>query len=65
MSSIKLKIGTLKAASKPDAKAAAKSRSELIKRLVVGFMVLACYVSPMYIHPLVYAVFANDLLVFT
>ena len=51
-------------APKPDAKAAAKSRSELIKRLVVGFMVLALYVSPMYINPLVYAICANDILVF-
>ena len=51
--SIKWKIGTAKADdSKDSVKKPKKSAGEVLKRVIVGFMVLAWYVCPMYVHPL-------------
>lgn len=48
--SIKWKVGDLKKVNIV-AGAPAKSLEEMIKRIVVGFFVLSCFVCPMYIHP--------------
>ena len=50
--SIKWKIGTSKADSKDAVAKPKKSAGEVLKRVIVGFMVLAWYVCPMYVHPL-------------
>lgn len=47
--SISWKIGKVKA---PPSAAKAKASGEMQKRLIVGFYVLAWYVFPMYVHPI-------------
>ncbi len=47
--SISWKIGKSKA---PPSAAKAKASGEMQKRLVVGFYILAWYVFPMYVHPI-------------
>ena len=47
---IKWKVGTLR--PKAESRDTPKTAAEILKRIVVGFMILAWYVSPMYVHPL-------------
>ena len=55
LDSLKWKIGDVKQAP-TQAKAPGKSKAEVIKRIIVGIMVLAWYICPMFIHPIAFMV---------
>ena len=61
LDSLKWKIGDVKQAP-TQAKAPGKSKAEMIKRIIVGFMVLAWYVCPMFIHPIAVIVVTTNVI---
>ena len=52
LDSISWCIGQVKEKKKTDKDEPTKTAAEVRKRIVVGFMILSWYVSPMYINPL-------------